>query len=87
MDVYLLEGETVRTDAVRLFRSRPPGPWRNPLAQKDGQPGVAFRWIEVVGPIESEDTSAGYRVLFDELPVTALTARLWSNVEIRRLNR
>ncbi len=69
LEVYLLEGETVRVDAVRLFRSRPPGPWRNPLAEKDGQPGVAFRWLEAIGPEESDETAAGYRLLFDELPV------------------
>ncbi len=51
LEVNLLAGETIRPDAVRLFRSRPPGPWRNPLAVKDGQPGVAFRWLEVEGPI------------------------------------
>lgn len=75
MEVYLLEGETVRTDAVRLFRSRPPGPWRNPLAEKDGQPGVAFRWLEALGPIGSDDTAAGYRLLFDELPVSMVDGK------------
>ncbi len=75
MEVYLLAGETVRVDAVRLFRSRPPGPWRNPLAEKDGQPGVAFRWLEVEGPIEGEDSSAGYRILFDELPVNVVQGK------------
>lgn len=50
LEVYLLKGETIRPDAVRLFRSRPPA-WHNPLAQKDGQPGVAFRWLEVEGPL------------------------------------
>lgn len=75
MEVYLLAGETVRTDAVRLFRSRPPGPWRNPLAEKDGQPGVAFRWLEVSGPIDNDDTAAGYRLLFDELPVSFVSGK------------
>ncbi len=68
-EVYLLEGETVRVDAVRLFRSRPPGPWRNPLAEKDGQPGVAFRSLDVTGPLASDDGAAGYKVLFDNMPV------------------
>ena len=50
LDVYLLARETIRPDAARLFRSRPPG-WHNPLAEKDGTPGVAFQWMEVEGPI------------------------------------
>jgi len=54
-EVYLLKGETIRPDAARLFRSRPPA-WHNPLAEKDGQPGVAFRWLEVEGPLP--DTTA-----------------------------
>jgi len=66
-DVWLLKGETIRVDAARLFRSRPPGPWRNPLAEKDGQPGVSFRWLEVEGPLISEWPSAGHRLLFGDL--------------------
>ena len=70
MDVYLLKGETIRPDAARLFRSRPPG-WRNPLAQKDGQPGVAFRWLEVTGPIYDAWPGRGHRLLFGDLPLRA----------------
>lgn len=54
LDVYLLKGETIRVDAVRFFRSRPPGNWRNPLATKEGQPGVSFRWLEAEGPIRDD---------------------------------
>ncbi len=71
VEVYLLKDETIRPDAVRLFRSRPPN-WRNPLAEKDGQPGVAFRWLEVVGPIyDSQDEwpGRGHRLLFGDLPI------------------
>jgi hypothetical protein len=68
LDVWLQKGETIRPDAARLFRSRPPG-WRNPLAEADGQPGVAFRWLEVEGPIVEEWPTPGYRVLFGDLPV------------------
>ena len=50
MTVYLLKGETIMPDAARFFRSRPPA-WHNPLATKDGQPGVCFQWLEVTGPI------------------------------------
>lgn len=67
VEVYLLKDETVRPDAVRLFRSRPPN-WRNPLAEKDGQPGVAFRWLEVVGPIFDEWPSKGHQLMFGDLP-------------------
>jgi hypothetical protein len=69
LEVYLLAGETIRPDAVRLFRSRPPGPWQNPLAEKDGQPGVAFRWLEVEGPLNEPAIKTGLSLLFDELPV------------------
>jgi hypothetical protein len=68
MEVYLMKDETIRPDAARLFRSRPPN-WRNPLAEKDGQPGVAFRWLEVEGPICDEWPGAGHRLMFGDLPV------------------
>ncbi|MGH9838085.1 MAG: DUF1592 domain-containing protein [Blastocatellia bacterium] len=68
MEVYLLKDETIRPDAARLFRSRPPN-WRNPLAQKDGQPGVAFRWLEVEGPICDEWPGRGHRLMFGDLPI------------------
>jgi hypothetical protein len=44
MDTWLVAGESIRPDASRLFRSRPSN-WHNPLAEKDGTPGVAFRWL------------------------------------------
>lgn len=50
LQVWLLKGESIQVDAVRLFRSRPPR-WRNPLAEADGVPGVAFNWMEVEGPV------------------------------------
>ncbi len=39
---------------MRLFRTRVNGSeeeYVNPLAQKDGMPGVAFQWLEVEGPL------------------------------------
>lgn len=70
LDVWLLEGETIRPDAARFFRSRPgAGRWQNPLAEKDGQPGVVFRWMEVEGPILEEWPTAGHRRLFGSLPL------------------
>jgi mono/diheme cytochrome c family protein len=68
IDTYLLSGESIRPDAARLFRSRPPN-YHNPLAQEDGQPAVAFRWMEVEGPIYDQWPSAGHKLLFDGLPI------------------
>ncbi len=66
--VDLLDGETIRVDAARLFRSRPPGNWRNPLAEEDGQPAVAFRWLEVDGPHPAP--TQGRDLIAGDLPVT-----------------
>lgn len=69
LDVHLLPGEMIRPDAGRLFRSRPgAGRWQNPLAEKDGQPGVVFRWMEVEGPIYESWPPAGHALLFGDLP-------------------
>ena len=65
LDVYLLAGETIRPDAARLFRSRPgEARYQNPLAEKDGQPGVVYRWLEVEGPILDEWPPPGQTLLF-----------------------
>jgi hypothetical protein len=72
LDVYLLKGETIRVDAARFFRSRPvTGGWHNPLATKDGQPGVSFRWLEAEGPLVDEWPAAGPALMFGNLPYTA----------------
>lgn len=68
IDAWLLKGETVRPDPVRLFRSRPPA-YHNPLATKEGQPGVAYRWLEVVGPIYDDKLTKTQKLLFGNLPV------------------
>ena len=68
LDVELLKGETILPDAVRFFRSRPPG-WHNPLAEKDGQPGVAFQWLEVEGPLYDVWPTRAQRLMFGDLPV------------------
>ncbi|MDB5294701.1 MAG: hypothetical protein JWO31_684 [Phycisphaerales bacterium] len=73
LDAVLLAGETIRPDAVRLFRSRPPA-WHNPLAERDGCPGVAFAWMEVEGPIVDQWPPAGHKVLFGDLPLKAAAA-------------
>src|SRR6185436_2391764 len=43
--------------------------WQNPLAEKDGQPGVAFRWLEVEGPIYDQWPPVGHKLLFSDLPM------------------
>jgi mono/diheme cytochrome c family protein len=68
LDVWLLPGETIRPDASRLFRSRPSN-WHNPLAEKDGQPGVAFQWMEAEGPIYDQWPTAGHKLMFADLPI------------------
>jgi hypothetical protein len=71
LDVWLLAGEMIRPDAGRLFRSRPGASrWQNPLAEKDGQPGVVFRWMEVEGPIYDQWPPAGHKLLFGDLPIS-----------------
>jgi hypothetical protein len=75
LDVYLLQGETIQPDAVRLFRSRPPN-FHNPLAEKEGMPGVAFSYLEVEGPIVDDWPIAGHRILFDDLPLREREGRI-----------
>ena len=70
LEVSLLAGETIRPDPARLFRSRPgAGRWQNPLAEKEGQPGVVFRWLEVEGPIYDTWPTVGHQLLFGTLPM------------------
>ena len=70
LDTWLLAGEMIRPDAGRLFRSRPGAArWQNPLAEKDGQPGLVFRWMEVEGPIYDQWPPAGHQLLFGDLPM------------------
>ena len=70
LEAWLVAGETIRGDPARLFRSRPgAGRWQNPLAEKDGQPGVVFRWLEVEGPLYDTWPTAGQKLLFGDLPV------------------
>lgn len=68
LDVWLLAGETIRPDAARLHRNRPPD-HRNPFTTPEGMPGVAFQWLEVEGPLIEDWPPAGHRLLFGELPL------------------
>jgi hypothetical protein len=68
LDTWLLAGEMIRPDPGRLFRSRPgAGRWHNPLAEKDGQPGVVFRWLEAEGPIYDQWPPPSHKLLFGDL--------------------
>ncbi len=68
LEVWLLAGETIRPDAARLHRNRPPD-HRNPFTTAEGMPGVAFQWMEVEGPFIEDWPPAGHRLLFGELPM------------------
>ena len=76
-DVWLATNDVIVTDATRFFRSRPtgiPDGYTNPLAQRDGMPAVAFRWMEIEGPLYDEPAAPGYRLLFGDLPLTKVAA-------------
>ncbi|MDB6108746.1 MAG: hypothetical protein JWR69_496 [Pedosphaera sp.] len=68
LEVWLLAGETIRPDAARLFRSRPPD-FKNPFQESDGMPGVAFSWMDVQGPLVEQWPTAGHQLLFGDLPL------------------
>jgi hypothetical protein len=75
VEVYLAANEVIQTDSMRLFRTRVNGSeleYINPLATKEGMPGVAFQWLEVEGPLYDETSSSGYKLLFGDLPMRRL---------------
>jgi hypothetical protein len=77
IEVQLAGGEGIRTDAMRLFRTRVNGSdeqYVNPLATKEGMPGYAVQWLEVTGPLEDTHTATGYKLLFGDLPMRRLAA-------------
>ncbi len=87
LDVWLLAGEMIRPDAGRLFRSRPGASrWQNPLAEKDGQPGVVFRWMEVEGPLYEQWPTAGHKLLFGDLPMVNRKVETNAMASSRRRN-
>jgi len=67
-EVWLLANETLVPDASRFYRSRPNN-FVNPLMTPDGAPSVAFRWMEVEGPLYDDASTAGYKLLFGDLPL------------------
>ncbi|MHC4879274.1 MAG: DUF1592 domain-containing protein [Planctomycetota bacterium] len=59
---------------VPLARNVNGGPptYRYPPFPEGGQPGVAFQWLEIEGPLSPADwPPPSHRVLFDELPIRA----------------
>lgn len=66
MEVWLFAGETIRPDAARLHRNRPPD-HKNPDVGPDGMPGVSFRWMEVEGPLFEAWPPEGQRLMFGDL--------------------
>ena len=75
--IQLREGETFEYSLlglpVPLARNVNNGPptYRYPPFPEGGQPGVAFQWLEVEGPITSSPDwpPPSHRVLFDDLPI------------------
>lgn len=80
-EVWLLANETLVPDASRFYRSRPNN-FRNPLMTPEGAPAVAFRWMEVEGPLYDDVTTAGFRFLFGDLPLRKASGPAGSGVTI-----
>ena len=77
IEVQLAGGESIRTDAMRLFRTRVNGTdeqYVNPLATREGMPGYAVQWLEVTGPLADTHATSGYQLLFGDLPMRKLGA-------------
>lgn len=77
IEVQLAGGEGIRTDGMRLFRTRVNGSdeqYVNPLATPEGMPGYAVQWLEVIGPLEDPQATKGYELLFGNLPMRRLNA-------------
>ncbi|HEU4781205.1 MAG TPA: DUF1592 domain-containing protein [Steroidobacteraceae bacterium] len=77
IEVQLAGGESIRSDAMRLFRTRVNGSdeqYVNPLATKEGMPGYAVQWLEVTGPLDDAHATKGYELLFGDLPMRRLGA-------------
>ena len=81
IDVWMNEGESIRPDASRLVRCRPPD-FKNPDAEEDGMPGVAFQWMEVEGPIIDQWPPQGHQVMFGELPIEPAKTEVQSGLGV-----
>lgn len=87
--LQLREGETFEYSLlglpVPLARNVNGGPptYRYPPFPEGGQPGVAFQWLEVEGPLSPQSwPPASHRVLFDEFPLRASLDRGGLPVEV-----
>ena len=69
VEAWLIGGETIMPDAVRLVRPRPPDTL-NHLETDHGSPGVDIHWLEVEGPLFATWPPPGHRLLFDDLPLS-----------------
>jgi hypothetical protein len=88
IEVMLAGGESVRTDAMRFFRTRVNGTdeqYVNPLATAEGMPGYAVQWLEVEGPLPDESGTKGYKLLFGDLPLRRVEPGLPGGVPLEGL--
>ena len=80
--VYLQEGQTIEYGLLGLPSPQidaqgKTGYYRYPPLPEGGQPGVAFRWLEMEGPISPATwPPASHRVLFGDLGVDVASANL-----------
>ena len=71
--VYLQSGQTIEYGLLGLPNPQidaqgRTGYYRYPPLPADGQPGVAFRWLEIEGPLAPDEwPPASHQVLFDDL--------------------
>ncbi len=86
IEATLVANEVVQTDGLRLFRTRVNGTdeqYVNPLATESGMPGYAIQWMEAEGPLDDEKTNSGYRVMFDDLPLSRIEMSSTSGLVIQ----
>ena len=72
--VWLQQDEMFVLEPMRFFRAPIPQLTNtaNPLATEEGEPAVAFRWIELEGPLDVGKSDASRRLLFGDLPIREL---------------
>ena len=54
-------------------------PGSQPLAEKDGMPGVAYQWLEIEGPLPDDvaASGAGHRLVISERPMRPRASSWW----------
>ena len=78
--VYLLAGQTIEYGMLglpvpQIDAQGKTGHYRYPPLPEGGQPGIAFQWLEMEGPIAPTSwPPASHRVLFDDLGVGVTSA-------------